>query len=301
MAHRERTLALLDAPSNLGLRPPGEGLVPGCYKAPGVLRDAGLLHRLRAVDAGVVTAGRYRPDWTPGRVRNETAIATHSRRLADRIQSLFGQGRFPVVLGGDCSILVGIGLALRRAGRFGLVSLDGLDYRHPGNMPEAVGAMGGESLAAVTGLGGMLAELDGLRPYLRPADTVAMGIRPYDECADEAAANGLHLIDAVTVAGAPDAAAAAALEVVERAELEGFWIHLDADVLDPEPMPAVDAPEPGGLTFHQLTAVLRVLLGSTRAAGLDLTIYDPDLDPEFSAGRRLADMLVDVLAPIPHP
>ena len=66
-------------------------------------------------------------------------------------------------------------------------------------------------------------------------------------------------------------------------------------------MPAVDAPEPGGLTFHQLTAVLRVLLGSTRAAGLDLTIYDPDLDPEFSAGRRLADMLVDVLAPIPHP
>ena len=294
----KRSLTLLDAPSNLGLRPPGDGLVPGCYKAPGVLRDAGLLRRLAAVDAGVVTAGRYRPEWTPGEVRNEAAIAAHSRELADRIQALLGLGNFPVVLGGDCSILVGIGLALSRTGRFGLVTLDGLDYRHPGNMPDAVGAMGGESLAAVTGLGGMLAELDGLRPYVRPSDTVALGIRPYDECADEAAANGLHLLDTTTVARDPDAAARRALDVVERADLDGFWIHLDADVLDPELMPAVDAPEPGGLTFEQLTTVLQVLLGSPRATGLDLTIYDPDLDPGLGCGRRLADTLVAVLNPL---
>ncbi|NEE04497.1 arginase family protein [Phytoactinopolyspora halotolerans] len=296
MVDRERTLALLDAPSNLGLRPPAEGLVPGCYKAPGVLRDAGLLDRLGAVEAGVVTAGRYRPDWTPGVVRNEAAIAAHSRRLANRVQALLHRHNLPVVLGGDCSILVGIGLALRRVGRFGLVSLDGLDYRHPGNMPDRVGAMGGESLAVVTGLGGALAELDGLRPYLRSADTVAMGIRPDDECADEAAGNGLHLVDAIEVSNDPAAAAARALDVVERADLDGFWIHVDADVLDPELMPAVDAPDPGGLTFDQLTTVLRVLLGSPGVVGIDLTIYDPDLDPDLSGGRRLADLLADVLA-----
>lgn len=300
MAERDRGLTVLDAPSNLGLRPPADGLVPGCYKAPGVLRDAGLLPRLSASDAGVVTPGRYRPDWAPGRVRNEAAIADHSRQLAGRIQGLLDRPRLPVVLGGDCSILVGVALALRGGGRYGLVSLDGLDYRHPGNMDDAGVAVGGESLALVTGLGGSLADLDGSRPYLQPADIVAVGLRPDDECAAEAAANGLNLIDALAVSRDPAAAAAEALSVVERPELDGFWIHVDADVLDPTVMPAVDSHEPGGLSFDQLTTVLHRLLASPRAVGLDLTIYDPDLDPGLRAGQQLADVLVDAFGAAPE-
>ncbi|NED98411.1 arginase family protein [Phytoactinopolyspora alkaliphila] len=288
-----REIAVLDAPSNLGLRPPGPGLVPGCYKAPGVLRDSGLLTALAAEDAGVVTPGRYLPEWTPGSVRNEAGIAEHSRLLADRICRLVDRARFPLVLGGECSILVGAGLALQRTGRFGLVSLDGLDYRHPGNMPDAGVAVGGESLALVTGLGGMLAELDGARPYLRPEDVVAVGLRGDDECAEEAAAAGLHLIDAPAVAGDSQAASAEALDIVEASVLDGFWIHLDADVLDPGVMPAVDSPEPGGLSFEQLVGVLARLLASPRAVGLDVTIYDPDLDPGFRYGTALTQALVD--------
>ncbi|WP_166354969.1 arginase family protein [Phytoactinopolyspora limicola] len=297
MTRRHRQLVVLDAPSNLGLRPPEPGLVPGCAKAPGVLRDTKLLARLDADDAGVVTPGRYRPEWSAGHVRNENAIAAHSMELADRIGALLGRSHVPVVLGGDCSILVGVGLALQRRGRFGLVSLDGLDYRHPGNMPDAGAAVGGESLALVTGLGGRLAELDGHRPYLRGEDVVAVGLRPDDECAAEAASNGLHLIDAAAVTRDPGGAATDVLSVVERSDLEGFWVHLDADVLDPAVMPAVDSPEPGGLTFDQLSTVLTRVLASPRAVGLDVTIYDPDLDPGFVHGRRLAGLLVDVLRP----
>ncbi|WP_205856480.1 arginase family protein, partial [Phytoactinopolyspora endophytica] len=249
MADAGHALTVLDAPSNLGLRPPGEGLVPGCYKAPGVLRDAGLLTRIGASDAGVVTPGRYRPDWRPGTVRNEGEIADHSFRLADRLLRLIDGSNVPVVLGGDCSILVGVGLALWRRGRFGLASFDGLDYRHPGNSETAGGAVGGESLALVTGLGGRLAELDGARPYLRASDTVALGFRPDDECAAEAESNGMHLIDAPTLARDPVAASDEALRVVDGSGLDGFWVHVDADVIDPELMPAVDSPEPGGLTF----------------------------------------------------
>lgn len=292
MAARARKVAVLDAPSNLGLRPPGQGLVPGCYKAPGVLRDCGLLPRLSAHDAGVVTPARYRPAWTPGRIRNEDAIAEHSRQLAERIQELLGHAYLPVVLGGDCSILVGVGLALHRTGRFGLVSLDGLDYRHPGNMDDAGVAVGGESLAVVTGLGGRLAELDGVRPYLRSTDTVAAGPRPDDEFAAEAVRGGMHVIDASVVAHDVPAAAADALSIVEDPDLDGFWVHVDADVLDPTLMPAVDSPEPAGLSFDQLTTMLRRVLASPRAVGLDLTIYDPDLDPGLRGGRRLADVLV---------
>jgi arginase len=280
---------LLDAPSNLGLRPPEPGIVPGCYKAPGVLRDFGLLDRLGAVEAGVATPPRYRPDWTPGTPRNEAALAVYSRHLADRVHALLDRDGLPVILGGDCGIVVGIALALHRRGRFGLVYLDGLDYRH--DSPD-VGSVGGEALALVTGLGGLLAELDGTRPYLRPADTVVMGLRPGDESADEATAAGLRLIDAPAVADDPLAAASRALEVVEAAELDGFWIHVDADVLDPQLMPAVDSPEPGGLSFGDLAAVLGRLLSSPRAVGLDVAIYDPDLDPDLQGGRQLTDTLV---------
>ena len=47
-----RRIAVLDAPSNLGLRPPTATSVPGCAKAPGALRDHDLLGRLAARDAG---------------------------------------------------------------------------------------------------------------------------------------------------------------------------------------------------------------------------------------------------------
>ena len=61
-----RRIAVLDAPSNLGLRPPTPTSVPGCAKAPGALRDHGLLGRLGARDAGCHTPPRFDPgEWRP--------------------------------------------------------------------------------------------------------------------------------------------------------------------------------------------------------------------------------------------
>ncbi len=71
--------------------------------------------------------------------------------------------------------------------------------------------------------------------------------------------------------------------------LDGFWIHLDADVLDPSIMPAVDCPEPGGLTAEELTTLLARLVRSPRFAGMDVTILDPDLDPDGSSQRVLIE------------
>jgi hypothetical protein len=39
MLNSQREIVVLDAPSNLGLRPPGPGVVPGVYKLAGALRD----------------------------------------------------------------------------------------------------------------------------------------------------------------------------------------------------------------------------------------------------------------------
>jgi arginase len=92
----------------------------------------------------------------------------------------------------------------------------------------------------------------------------------------------------VVSAGAT-ATARLAKAVVGAAGVDGYWLHLDVDILDPEFMPAVDSPDPGGLDPVQLRAVLREL--APGAIGADVTVFDPDLDPD----GRYADLLTEVI------
>ncbi|MBQ0987146.1 arginase family protein [Streptomyces sp. F63] len=295
-----RRTVLIDAPSNLGLRPPVPGTVPGCCKLAGALREQRLLERLGAHEGGVVVPPRYdRGPWRDGDgVFNAAAIAAYTPRLADRIEQHVRAGNFPVVLGGDCSIQLGAALALRRIGRYGVAVLDGSsDFRHPGNSTR-VGAAGGEELALSTGRGQPdLTDLEGLRPYVRDEDVRLIGIRDYDE--ERAELDELK-IPAVSVGevrhrGAGEVAHHC-LESLEAHTLNGFWVHFDADVLDPSVMPAVDSPDPDGLTVAEAHDVLRPLVRSPRCAGLNVTIYDPDLDPEGTGAELLAGLLESVLA-----
>ncbi|MFB6949608.1 arginase family protein [Streptomyces niveus] len=291
-----RNIVVIDAPSNLGLRPPAPGTVPGCYKLAGALREQGIVRRLGASEGGVVVPPRYdRGDWKEGDgVFNAAAIAAYTPRLADRIERHVRAADFPLVLGGDCSIQLGASLALRRIGRYGIAAIDGsADFRHTGNSP-SVGAAGGEELAIATGRGQAdLSDIEGLRPYIRDEDVRLFGIRDGDEDLTELA--GLRIpalpVGEIREGGAADVASAV-LRTLETPVTDGFWVHLDADVLDPEVMPAVDAPDPGGLLPAELTSLLRVLVRSERCVGLNVTIYDPDLDPEGTAGALLADIVV---------
>ena len=78
-------------------------------------------------------------------------------------------------------------------------------------------------------------------------------------------------------------------------EPHGFWIHLDADVINPTEMPAVDSPEPGGPTIAEVVELLTPLVRHPRALGLELTIYDPGLDPDRSCATRLVTLLENLL------
>ncbi|HEY3470849.1 MAG TPA: arginase family protein [Amycolatopsis sp.] len=278
---------LIDAPSNLGLRPPAEGAVPGCYKTPGVLRDLGILRRLGAADGGVVTPGRYVGTWRPGDgVRNSAAIAAYTRALAERVTSVRASGGFPVVLGGDCSISLGAMLALRRSGRYGIAYLDGHDdFRHLG-VAEHVGAAAGEDLAIMTGRGAdELADIDGLRPYVRDEDVVVLGVREAETARLRAAGISFVPSERMVVADAVAAASSA------FAGLDGFWVHVDIDVLDPAYVSAVDSPDPGGLDPDTLVSLLRGLFALPGAAGFELTVFDPDLDPDGHQAASVADIV----------
>ena len=296
----QRNVVVVDAPSNLGLSPPSPGAIPGCSRLAEVLREQGIVAGLSASDGGRVQPPPYTPDHDATGTRNGLAIAGYAVRLADRLGELLDAGGFPLLLGGDCSILLGPMLALRRRGRYGLAFIDGhLDFRHPGNSSR-LSAVAGEDLAVVTGRGPRpLADLEGRRPLVADADVVALG----DHDPDRGWYQEVTTATAITVIGAEQIrrrgaadAAADALAVFEGGVVDGFWIHLDVDVLDREVMPAVDSPDPDGLTGQQLITLLRALAACDLAVGAEVTIFDPDLDPDGHLAHQLTRMVVEGFA-----
>ena len=292
-----RSVALLDAPTNLGLRPPLDGSVPGCYKLGWALREAGMTKGLVLEEAGVVVPPRYETAWVAGQGdRNADGIALYSGILANRIGSLIDEA-FVVVLGGDCSVLIGAALALKRRGRFGLAFLDGhSDFRHPANDPPVVAAAG-EDLAIVTGRGDdRLVDLEDLGASFQDADVAVVGIRSDDVYATEIEELGMDVwpVDRIRASG-HSAAATAVLDRVSGEGLNGFWIHLDADILDESVMPAVDSPSPGGLSVKELTPLLSDLVRHPASVGIDICVFDPDLDPDGSHAETLAGIVHSTL------
>jgi arginase len=291
-------IRILHAPTPLGLKPPAEGRVPGVWQMPEALRRAGLHEGLDAEFVGEVTPPEYVADVDEATgLRNAPGIVAHARQLADRVEALLDRPGFLLVLGGDCSILIGAALGLRRRGRFGVVYIDA----HPDYLTSATsetGGVAGMPLALVAGVGPEpLVAIDGAAPYIRESDIVVVGSRDPFQVRGSGAAKRVedseirvHDLDDVRRVGPGPLAAEVLAGMAERG-VDGVWVHLDVDVLDPAVMPAVDSPEPGGMTTRELVALLRPLVASPLVRGLEVTIYDPDRDPDGSAGRTLAGLL----------
>jgi arginase len=296
---------VVEAPSILGLFPRGVETLPEA------LRAAGLVEGLEAAEGGRVEPPPYDPGRDPATsMLNPAGLAAYSPALADAIGGVLDGGGFPVVLGGDCSVLIGAALALKRRGRFGLFFLDGhTDFWEPER--SLTGEAAELELGIVTGRGpAVVADIEGLAPYLRDDDIVVFGPRD----AEELAAVGVRDVaetrmrvfpfDRVRALGATTAAAMAlqpGLGLRRQGPLAegvaGFWIHLDADVLDDASMPAVDYRQPGGLSPAELREVLKLLIRTERAVGITITIYNPLLDPDGTAGRGLVGAVVGGLGP----
>jgi arginase len=201
------------------------------------------------------------------------------------------------VLGGDCSILLGTTLALRRRGRYGLLFLDGhADFYQP--EAEPTGEVASMELALITGRGPeLVTNLEGRRPLVRDEDAVVFGLRDAVHAAAEGSqplASTIRAMDLWSVRElGVERAGRGALAHLERNDgPAGFWIHLDVDVVDDALMPAVDYRLPDGLSWQELTAVLRLAVASDRVAGLDITIFNPTLDPDGRIVYALVDALV---------
>lgn len=126
--------AILEAPSTLGLA------TEDVEHLPDRLMDLGLAERIHAHRAErlAVPPKDPMPDPETG-ILNARAIAAWSPKLADAVEVVLDSGRFPVVLGGDCTILMGSMLAFRRRGRYGLFFIDGnADFFQPEAEPRTL-------------------------------------------------------------------------------------------------------------------------------------------------------------------
>jgi len=296
---------MIGAPSSIGIRPYASGEARHLDRAPGVLRELGVARRLGAVDLGDVAPPPYR-DYLrpPGRARNEPEVAAYCVALGDRVAAAAESGRFALVLGGDCSIVLGSLLGARRTagGAIGLAYVDAhADFATP--RESLTGSVASMCLGLAVGRGDSpLARLGCSGPLVDPGAVVLIGRRdaaePWYGHAALSESPILDLTDETLVARGYEEAAALSLARLTAPALKGFWIHVDADVLNPTEVPAVDSPVPGGPTADELVALLAPLVRHPRALGLELTIYDPRLDADRACAERIVAMLERLTLPL---
>ncbi len=296
---KRKPIVIIEAPSNLGLMPPEPGRQPGTRHAPEVLRELGLHDRLNVQEIIRVEPQSYSPDDGRGvNVRNMAAIADHAVRLADAVEQVVRARHFPLVLGGDCSLLIGSLLGMRRICDPGLIFVDGhSDFFLPEQ--SGTGGAAGMDLALVTGWGPVeLTDIEDRRPYVSVQNVAALGNRYVAGGSHpgipDIAQSGIHYWPLQDIRDAGIEAVMHAVHIAVGTGERLYWIHMDVDVIDSMLMPAVDSPQADGFDWGEAEILLRAALAKN-AAGLQVTIYDPDRDPSRKAGKELVELLITVL------
>jgi len=270
----------------------------GTVRTPGVLRDAGVVDALGASDLGDldVFLGPAERDPATGIVGSDSVLdLTRTVRIATA-DALDDHGKL-VVLGGCCTLQVGAMAGVRdRYPHARLVFLDGHLDLYDGETSPA-GEAADMPVAVLLGRGPRAwgAVVDA--PVLEPADVSLVGFRDHEEARDFGSITpedlpGITAIDTEGVRARGIESTVA--EVAPLGDDRRYWVFTDVDVLDPGEL-SVDAPQPDGLHWSELTDLLRPLVHDPRCLGITLACYNPDLDSDGSGARKVVDLLANVV------
>jgi arginase len=282
------------------------GRFTGVERMPAALRAAGLTNKLGLSDAGDWPIQIADPERDPASgIIGYADVCASSEVIRQALGELLARGERPLIVGGCCTLLIGVFAALRDQGtETALAFIDGhLDFYDGGSSP--TGEAADMELAILCGLGPAgLTHLAGPPPLVDPANVVVLGHRDAAEAAADGAPDpaalfptmALHDADSVRAHGAAVLGQAVAGRFAARGQ--PFWLHLDLDVLAETALPAVDYLMPGGLSWAETTALARPLLHSPHLRGADITIYNPTLDPDGRHARQIVSFLADLWQPL---
>lgn len=289
---------LFEFPSNLGLKKTDYAIEPGVKKLPDWLKQFGFHDQIRPDKVIRLDSPAYTMLVDKdSQVRNADNIVAYATEQAALLYNEINSETFQLILGGDCSILIGIAIALRQTGKYGLFYLDGhTDFI----LPELSGTHGaaGMDLAIVAGHGHhKLTNIHDLKPYIQEDHIYCVGNREYDLDYEKPVVESnvtYFPLNRLREIGLQNTVQQF-LQMVQQNNLDGFIIHFDVDALDDRIMPAVDSRTEDGLSYDELAVLLTPLLSSKKAVGMEITILDPDLDEDGTCTRRFIRHIVQII------
>lgn len=283
----DRRYALIGAPSSAG------SYAPGQEKAPDALRSTGLLDDMRMKGVDVVDLGdterfRWRADKQSPTAMNVDAVARIAKAVEHLVSEAQDQARIPVILGGDCTIEVGVvSASVERSSSVGLLYIDGdADMRTPNTTTD--GALDWMGLAHILGLPNTIPKLAGSCPPMLDGSSVML-FGPSNIKDDERQHIAESCIGLITDDEVKDNAVRAISTVTEWAKrFEKVLVHFDADVLDFENFPlAENTRRKQGLTFRQMMDAFAKIVRLPNLAAVTICEINPDHGEED--GSTLAE------------
>lgn len=292
-------VALIGVPSSAGARQVGQ------EQAPRSLRLSGLAERLRSnghdvVDLGDLTEVFFSPDTQNPKQQNLPLVLSVLEEVVTAVDLAVVKRAWPLVVGGDCTITIGVLAALtKHLTNLGLIYLDGdVDL----NTPETTisGIFDGMVLAHILGKGAdELSHFGPRHPLLEERDVTlfgysaqAGGIDPVEVRFLQDAQMSKYPLE--EIADGVRAAAARALRELES-KAEHILVHFDVDVVDLDDFPAVDVPHKPGLRLSKAQDALGVFLGSRKVVGLVLTEFNARCDTDGRLALQLTDTIQNAM------
>jgi arginase len=288
---------MIGVPYNTGSR--GLNLEKGAQ----ALRNAGIVKALRrfseVIDFGDVTVNLPPPNLSNPKLLNPDQVEVLCRALAEKVKTTIGTGRLPFIVGGDCSMLMGIIEGLRSLElKIGMVYMDAHgDFNTPETTPS--GIIGGMDVAIAAGRGPeKLAAMFGHSPLLPEENVVLYGVRDLDPLEAKALAESkvrVYTREKIRTQGA-EKTAEEVLRYLES-KCRCLYLHADLDVLDESVFSAQGLPVPDGLTKREFQTAFRALARSGNLCAVTLTAFDAAKDVDGTQARRIAELVAEALKP----
>lgn len=295
----KNNIEIIIAPSILGLRPSGVELLAE------TLIKNGLSEKIRTpFPVKVVKDLNHlysdKRDNETGCL-NPSAIHQFSLILQDTVTETFNADRLALILGGDCSLIIGVMAALKQQGEAGLVFIDAhADFYLPHQ--STTGEVADMDLSIVTGHGpDILTNINRLKPYVLEKNVVHIGQRDEEETKRFRSADiresEIKRFDLETIRSLGlEAVITDTIKYLNSLSAKRFWIHFDTDVLSDEINPAVEYRIPSGLEFKEVEFIVRKLLATGKIAGMTVTIFNPSLDKTGNIGKQITECLVGIFS-----